>query len=140
VVDHLASGPGHAVTTRWQIVAPNQVAYEVTGGGGAIIIGGSRWDRAPGGSWRQSPQDPPLRQPVPYWQRVTDAHVLGQGTERGTPVWRVSFFDPVTLAWFEVGLAKSTTRTLELKMFTTAHFMHDFYGSFNRKNELVRPR
>jgi len=131
-VDRLASGPGEEVTSLWKIVAPDQVSYAIRGGSGAVIIGDKRWDReSAGGKWVESDQVP-LTQPQPFWAEVSDPHLLGSATVGGHPVWKVSFFDPVSLAWFEIAIEKSTGRTLDLHMTGTAHFMHDTYTSFDR--------
>ena len=138
-VEHLASDPAHAVTSTWRVSAPDRAAYQVVGGYGGIIIGGKRWDRAPGGRWIESGQSTPITQPVPFWARAIDAHLVGEGTVTGRPVWRVSFFDPVTPAWFEVAIDKRTGHTLKLQMMTTAHFMHDTYGSFDSAPPITPP-
>jgi hypothetical protein len=105
------------------------------------VIGARRWDRAtPRGRWIESQQTAVLTQPVPFWAGVSDAHVLGTVTASGRPAWLVSFFDPVTPAWFEATVEKRTGHTLELRMFAAAHFMHDVYGSFNRAPAIVPPR
>jgi len=97
-----------------------------------VIIGDKRWDReSAGGKWVESDQVP-LTQPQPFWAEVSDPHLLGPATVAGHPVWKVSFFDPVSLAWFEIAIEKSTGRTLDLHMTGTAHFMHDTYTSFDR--------
>jgi hypothetical protein len=54
-------------------------------------------------------------------------------------VWRVSFFDPGTPAWFDILLDKTTLRTLDLHMTTTAHFTHNVYSSFNRADPISPP-
>jgi hypothetical protein len=59
---------------------------------------------------------------------------------RGDRAWRITFFDPRTPAWFTVVLDKKTLRTLDLRMVTTAHFMHDVYGPFNQPVQLRAPR
>jgi hypothetical protein len=125
--DRLGSDRTHVVFSDWRAVAPNRLAYVIRGGYEAVIVGGKRWDRAPGGRWLESPQAPPLRQPVPVWQSATDARVVG---ETGTG-WRITFYDPRTPAWFEITVDKRTTRTLDLRMTTTAHFMHERYRGFD---------
>jgi hypothetical protein len=129
--ERLASDSSHAVTSVWRAAAPDRIAYTVTKGYSSVIIGGRRWDRAPGGRWVASAQTSPIHQPVPFWVSVKDAHVLGTEQLRGREVWRVSFFDPATPGWFEVAIDKRTLRTLELSMFATAHFMHDVYSGFD---------
>ena len=136
--ERLASDASHSVTSVWRAVAPDRIAYQVKGGYSSVIIGGRRWDRAPGGRWVESSQTAPIRQPAPFWTSVTDAHVLGSATLHGHDIWRVSFFDPGTPAWFEVAIDKRTLHTLELFMFTTAHFMHDVYGGFD-ESAGIRP-
>ena len=100
--ERLASDSSHAVTSVWHAATPDRIAYTVTKGYSSVIIGGRRWDRAPGGRWVASAQTSPIHQPVPFWVSVKDAHVLGSEQLRGHAVWRVSFFDPATPAWFEV--------------------------------------
>jgi hypothetical protein len=138
-VEHLASSPQHAITSAWRIGAPDRVAYQVLGGYAGIVIGGHRWDRAPGGRWVESEQVPALTQPVPSWAAVSNAHLLGSGTVAGRAVWIVSFYDPTIPAWFKVAIEKSTARTLATEMMATAHFMHDAYGSFNRARPITPP-
>jgi hypothetical protein len=116
-------------------VAPDRVAYAIPGGYSAVIVGDKRWDRAPGGRWIESPQTALLRQPVPVWQSATDAHVVG---ETGT-AWRITFYDPRTPAWFEITVDKRTTRTLDLRMTTTAHFMHEQYSGFDAPLSITPP-
>lgn len=137
--ERLASDARHSVTSVWRAAAPDRIAYTVKGGYSSVIIGARRWDRAPGGRWVASSQTAPVRQPVPFWQSVTNAHVLGSATLGGRRVWRVSFFDPGTPGWFEVALDQRTARTLELSMYATAHFMHDAYSGFDAPPRIDPP-
>jgi hypothetical protein len=134
--DRLGSDATHVVLSNWRAVAPDRVAYVIPGGYSAVIVGGKRWDRAPGGRWIESPQTARLRQPVPVWQSATDAHVVGETGK----VWRITFYDPRTPAWFEITVDKRTMRTLDLRMTTTAHFMHERYSAFDAKLSVVPPR
>ena len=137
--EELASSPRPPLRTRWRMEAPDRVAYQVRGGWAGVVVGEARWDRAPGsGRWVKSSQTR-LTQPVPGWASVKDAHLLGSGIVGGRPVWRVSFFDPGTPAWFTIALDKQTLRTLDVWMIATAHFMHDAYGSFNSTKRIEPP-
>jgi hypothetical protein len=137
--ERLASGPRRAAISTWRIQAPDRVAYVVQGGWSGIIVGTRRWDRSPGGGrWIASAQTR-VTQPAPFWVSASSAHVLGTTVVRGRPAWHVSFFDPGTPAWFDVLLDKATLRTLELRMNTTAHFMHDVYRSFDRAAPITPP-
>jgi hypothetical protein len=138
--ESLASNARHRVLSTWRIQAPGRIAYQVQGGWAGIVVGNRRWDRPPNsGRWKESQQSP-LTQPVPFWQSVADAHVLGTATMHGRPAWIVSFFDPDTPAWFTIAIDRKTLYTLDLRMNTTAHFMHDVYGSFNTTPPIRPPR
>jgi hypothetical protein len=138
--ERLAASPTDALYTVYRAVAPDQLAYTISGRSSAIIIGTKRWDRpSPTARWVESPQLPPIRQPQPFWASVSNARVLGEETVGGKPVWVISFFDPVTPAWFEARVEKSTDRTLVLDMTAVAHFMHHDYGPFDAPFELHPP-
>jgi hypothetical protein len=138
--ERLAATPTDALYTVYRAVAPDQLAYTISGQSSAIIIGTKRWDRpTPTAKWVESPQEPSIRQPQPFWASVSNARVLGEETVGGKPVWVVSFFDPVTPAWFEARVEKSTGRTLLLDMTAVAHFMHHVYGPFDAPFELHPP-
>jgi len=140
LVDHdrLSSGPGNTIHTLWRFQAPYRLTYRITNGPEAVVIGARRWDKLPGHGWQGSEQDP-IRQPIPLWEAVSNAHLLGSARLRGRPVWEISFFDPQIHAWFTIWVDKATARTLELRMVAQAHFMHQVYGPFNRPLRIVPP-
>jgi hypothetical protein len=126
----LGSG-ARVVTSSWTVEAPDRLTYRIVGGASAVVIGKRRWDKErPGRPWKESSQQP-LRQPIPSWARVTDAYVVGKTTSNGRPAVVVTFFDPNTPAWFRLVVDRATRRTLDVRMVTTAHFMHDRLHSFN---------
>jgi hypothetical protein len=138
-VERLSSGPAHTLVSRWRAVAPDRLSYRIADGGSeAVIVGSQRWDRAEGGDWVRSPA---LRQhqPQPSWADAADAHIVGAGRIGSHAVWRVSFFDRTTPAWFLASIDKATARTLDVRMWATAHFMHDMYGQFEEPLEIVPP-
>jgi hypothetical protein len=138
--EHLASDAVHETTSTWRIEAPDRLAYQVLGGYAGIVVGDRRWDRSPTAKrWVPSAQSR-LTQPVPSWVRVTDAHVLGTAIVGGRSAWRISFFDPGTPAWFTVAIDRKTFHTLDSRMTTTAHFMHDVYSSFDTTPAVLPPR
>jgi len=132
--DRLASGPKYAARTVWTIVAPDRLTYQVANGPAAVIIGNRRWDKLPGAGWQESEQTP-IQQPTPFWTSWTDAHVL----EATRSAWRVSFFDAKAHAWFELVISKRSLLTLETRMNTTAHFMHEVFGRFNEPMKITPP-
>jgi len=134
VRDWLASGPGHALFSRWTLAAPDRLTYRIENGPAAVIIGNHRWDKVPGGKWEKSPQTP-IHQPTPFWVSWTDARVLASTKS----AWRVSFFDPKTPGWYELRIAKRSLRTLELRMHATAHFMREVYSQFNEPLKITPP-
>jgi hypothetical protein len=126
----LASGPSRVVESSWRVQAPDRLAYRIPHGAEAVVIGKRRWDRTPGRSWTESSQFP-LRQPVPPWVGVTDAHVVSAAVVHGRPAIVVTFFDPKTPSWLRVVVDRETHRTLDVRMVATAHFMHDRFHSFD---------
>ena len=134
--DRLGSDATHVVVSEWRAVAPDRLAYRIRDGYQAVVIGGKRWDRAPHGRWIESPQTAPVTQPVPVWQAAIDAHIV---REIGATLW-VTFFDPKTPAWFEITVDARTSRTLDLRMVTTAHFMHERYRSFDAPLSISPPK
>lgn len=137
--ERLGSGHNH-LDTVYRAVAPNRFGYRIAGGAEAVVIGTRRWDRSSAqGSWEVSRQLPALRQPVPFWSDVRDAHVVGSPTVRGHRAWRITFFDPATPAWFSVDLDQRTLRTLSLQMLAAAHFMRHVYRGFNQPLKLEPP-
>ena len=137
--ERLASNPRTVIRTRFEIVAPDRLAYRIVGGQQAVVVGGRRWDRSPNGRWQPSQQSP-LRLPAAPWSRVQDARLLGSGADRGRRVWLVSFLDPTIPAWFEIAIDKRTLRTLDSHMTAASHFMHDRYGSFDAPIRIRAPR
>ena len=133
--DRLGSDATHVVFSNWRAVAPDRIAYVVRGGYSSVIVGGRRWDRAPGGRWVESAQTVPVKQPVPVWQSATDAHIVGETST----TWRITFYDPGTPAWFAITLDKRTFHTLDMRMITTAHFMHERYSAFDRAAGVLPP-
>ena len=134
VRDWLTSGPQRPLFTRWTIVAPNRLSYQVKNGPAAVIIGNRRWDKLPGERWQESAQTP-VHQPTPFWVSWTDAHVLGSTRS----AWHVSFFDPKTPGWYELYIAKPTMLTTDVRMNATAHFMREVYSRFNAPLEVTPP-
>jgi hypothetical protein len=134
--NRLGSDATHVVVSEWRAVAPNRLAYTVRGGYRAVIVGGRRWDKAPHGRWIETAQSVPVRQPAPVWQSATDANVV---SEIGATL-RITFFDSRTPAWFEITVDARTMRTLDLRMTTTAHFMHERYRSFDVPLSVTPPR
>lgn len=128
--DELGDGR-EAVRTVFRIVAPDRLSYVVEGGGSAIIIGDRRWDMAEGSKrWSETPQAP-ITQPTPFWVDAIDARILGTARVAGRAAWKVSFYDPVTPAWFTLLIDKANLRTLDMRMTAHSHFMHDTYGAFD---------
>jgi hypothetical protein len=134
VREWLTSGSVAVVFSRWTIVAPDKLSYQVKGGPQAVIIGNRRWDKLPGQRWEQSEQAP-IHQPTPFWSSWTDAHVL----ESRKASWRVSFFDPKARGWYELLIAKRSLLPQQVRMHMTAHFMREVYGRYNAPLQVTRP-
>jgi copper transport protein len=134
--EHLASRPGNAIDTTWTVRAPNRLAYQIRGGAGGIVIGGTRWDRpAPGANWRRS-ETTPLEQPFPPWgTRGVDARLLRETRSSVTLSW----LDPGVPAWYIGTFDRTTALPRELRMTAAAHFMRHRYVGYNRLIEIEPP-
>jgi hypothetical protein len=138
--ERLASSPTEALYTVYKTVAPDELAYTISRRSSAIIIGHRRWDQpTPTAKWGRSIQDPPVHQPVPFWAGFSDVRVIGSSVGGGRPVWEVTFFDPLTPAWFDAKIDKQNGHTLRLGMTAVAHFMRHVYGPFNAPFRLHPP-
>jgi hypothetical protein len=138
-VERLSSDAAHTVDSHWRIVAPDRLAYEIEQGDQqTVIVGTHRWDRSHGHGWQRSPAVR-LQQPQPFWVEVRDAHIVGSGRVGSRPVWLVTFFDPQTPAWFLASVDKRTARTRDIRMWATAHFMHDTYAQFDAPLAIAPP-
>lgn len=140
LVDHsrLSSGPSSTIFTVWHFQAPYRYTYVISNGAQAVSIGPRRWDSLRGQAWQRSEQDP-IREPIPLWESVSNAHVLGATTLHGRPAVAASFFDPQLDAWFTLWLDPATLHTLELRMTAESHFMHEVYGPFDAPLRIVPP-
>ena len=138
--ERLAASPTDALYTVYRAVAPDELEYTIAGHSSSRIIGMNRWDQAtPTSPWIHSVQDPPITQPQPFWAGVSDAHVIASGRVDGRSAAEITFFDPVTAAWFDAWIDKQTGHTLVLTMTAVAHFMHHVYGPFDAPFELHPP-
>ncbi len=139
--ERLSPGSGKAIQSRWDVVAPDRLAYRIAGGPAARVVGNRRWDREPGGPWVESEQTP-LDLPKPPWTKaVANPSLLGSTTIDGRQAWIVSFLDRAALpTWFTLWIDKSSFRTLELQMTTSAHFMRQRYLSFDEPLTVEPPR
>jgi copper transport protein len=138
--ERLASNARNAITTVYRVAEPNKLAYSIAGGPKAVVIGGTRWDRLPGGKWERS-QTQPIRQPEPFWgpDPRTNARLLGTGAVDGRPVRIASFYDPHLPAWFVLSIEPGTGRLLALHMTAQAHFMQHRYSGFDEPLRIVPP-
>jgi copper transport protein len=115
--EHLASTPTNGETTRFEVVAPNRLAYQTKNGPAAIVIGGRRWDRdTPRAPWVPSPQQP-LDVMQPYWGNPTNVHLIAPNV--------LTFLDRRVPAWFRVTL--NDVRLQRVQMTAAGHFMVDRY-------------
>jgi copper transport protein len=136
-LEHLSSGQGHAILTRWRVESPDRAAYVITGGPQAVIIGGTRWDRArAGGRWQKS-EISPLELPEPVWgDEATNAHMLAQTPRTLTLSWA----NPSIPAFFTATFDRRALHPLTLRMTAAAHFMQHRYLEFNGPRTIRPPR
>jgi putative copper export protein len=134
-VERLASSPRDKVVAEFTLERPDRLEYRIRGGADGIIIGSRRWDRARGGQWVPSPQDP-ASQPEPIWAgHVQNAYLL----ETTPTTYVVSFLKPTGPAWFTVRLDRRTLLPRSLRMTAPAHFMTHSYTRFNAAPKIRAP-
>ncbi len=135
-VERLASSPRNHVVSQFTLERPNRLEYRIRGGASGIIIGPRRWDRARGGKWEPSSQEP-TPQPEPIWAgHFTNAYLL----ETTPSTYVVSFLKPIGPAWFRVVLDRRTLLPRSLHMTAAAHFMTHRYTRFNAPFVIKPPR
>jgi copper transport protein len=128
--ESLRSGAGAAEETRFEIQAPDRLAYRIRGGPQAVVIGARRWDRpTPTGRWLES-QQAPFASTRPYWSAPTNVHLVAPRT--------LTFLDRTIPAWFRLTL-DARSRPIRLRMTAAAHFMLDRYVGFDVPLELSPP-
>jgi len=133
-VERLASSPKNRVVAEFTLERPDRLKYRIVGGASGIIIGGRRWDRAPGKAWEASPQQP-TPQPEPIWGgHVTNAYVV----ETTPSTYVVAFAKPGPV-WFTMSLDRRTFLPRHLRMTTAAHFMTHRYTAFNAPARIRPP-
>jgi hypothetical protein len=126
IAEALSSGPGNNQKSVFHERAPNRIAYRIESstqagiaGSESIVIGSRRWDRKPGGSWKESPQGE-IRVPRTYWgSQARNAYIVGRS--------ELTFYDPQVRAWYRLRLAPSGLPA-ELTMVGAAHFMEHHYA------------
>jgi copper transport protein len=134
-VERLASSPRDKVVAEFTLERPDRLEYRIRGGADGIIIGSRRWDRARGGKWVPSPQDP-TSQPDPIWAgHVQNAYLL----ETTPTTYVVSFLKPTGPAWFTLRLDRGTLLPRSLRMTAPAHFMTHSYTRFNAAPRIRAP-
>jgi copper transport protein len=134
-LERLASSPRNKVVAEFTLERPNRLEYRIRGGADGIIIGPRRWDRARGGKWVPSPQDP-TPQPEPIWAgHFTNAYLL----ETTPTTYVVSFLKPTGPVWFTLRLDRRTLLPRSLRMTAPAHFMTHRYTSFDAAPRIHPP-
>ena len=134
-LERLASSPRNKVVADFTLERPNRLEYRIRGGADGIIIGGRRWDRARGGKWVPSLQDP-SPQPEPIWAgHVTNAYLL----ETTPTTFVVSFVKPIGPVWVTLRLDRRTLLPQSLRMTAAAHFMTHRYTAFNAAPRIRPP-
>jgi len=114
--------------------APNRLAYEISDGAEAVIVGGTRYSRhTPRARWQAEPV-PPVPVPTYVWDGAPalSARFLGSAAEDGQPVRVVAFFEEQSEVpvWFRVWVdGQGLVRRAE--MTAQAHFMVDRYRDFD---------
>jgi copper transport protein len=134
-INVLKSAPGRSVTTHYITQAPNRLAITVRGGEHARIIGSTRWDLQPDGTWTRSVTFP-VQQPDPYWAPTSQAaYVAG----RSHGMVQVTLVQPGGPTFFRLWIDRRSHQVVRLKMITNAHFMSERELDLNHAPPVVPP-
>ena len=82
-LERLASSSKDKVVAEFTLERPDRLEYRIRGGADGIIIGSRRWDRARGGKWVPSPQEP-SPQPEPIWAATSRTRTSSRRRRRHT--------------------------------------------------------
>ncbi|MEP6642312.1 MAG: copper resistance protein CopC [Gaiellales bacterium] len=134
-INVLKSAPGRSVTTHYITQAPNRLAITVHGGEHARIIGSTRWDMQPDGSWKRSVTFP-VHQPDPYWAPTSQAAYVA-GRSHGMIV--VTLVQAGGPTFFRLWIDRRSHQVVRLKMITNAHFMSERELDLNHAPPVVPP-
>jgi hypothetical protein len=127
--ESLSAGTGPGIQTRFTVVAPNRLRYQIRNGGAAVVIGARRWDKAARGEpWVESPQSP-LDVTKPLWSQPTNVHEVAPGV--------LTFLDRSLPGWFRVELGARRPRVVHMD--AAAHFMVERYVAFDAPVEVSPP-
>jgi copper transport protein len=131
----LASDPKHSVTTTFVSEAPDRLSIDVHGGEHSILIGSTRWDENPDGTWTKTPASP-SRLPDAFWApHATAVHVA----VRGRRLEQLTLVNPSGPTFFRLWVDPRTHLVQHLRMITAAHFMTEFEGDFNAEPKITPP-
>jgi len=142
--ERLTSGPGTFVHTRYRLAAPHRFAYTTSSGSRSIVIGRHEWDRVGDEPWQAQPfsglstlQTHDFFRWTPY---AGTPRLLGVRWEGHRHVAEVVIADTATPVWFRLKIDLRTSRVLEDRMITGAHFMTRHYFAFNKPVRIEPPR
>jgi hypothetical protein len=134
-INILKSAPGRSATTHYITQAPNRLAITVAGGEHARIIGSTRWDLQPDGTWTRSATFP-VQQPDPYWAPSSQAaYIAGHSHD----MVEVTLVQPGGPTFFRLWIDLRSHVVVRLKMITTAHFMSERELDLNHAPPVVPP-
>jgi copper transport protein len=128
--ESLASSPTDRQLTRFTVVAPHRLSYEIEHGPSAVVIGAKRWDRDSAKARWVVSQQTPLDVTQPYWRTPSNVHVVTPGV--------LTFLDRSLPAWFRVDFSGRYPTVLH--MTAAAHFMVDRYAGFDVPAAVSPPR
>jgi len=109
------------IETRFTVVAPDRLRYDIHGGSSAIIVGARRWDRTAAGKPFVASSQSPVDATQPLWTEFSNVHQVAPRT--------ITFLDRSVPAWFRVTVDDRLPRLVRMK--AAAHFMTVRYVGFD---------
>lgn len=152
----VTSVPGVSSITRFRLQAPDRLAYRTfssrAGSRGArpvfqtetIVVGRSRWSRAPGQPWRRGPYGNGLPFRTHSWFRWTPyaatVRLLGVSRRAAHPVARIALMDPAVPSWWQLWIDVRTPRVTEVRQISPGQSSLQRYSAFGAPHDVRAPR
>lgn len=139
--EHVESGLGTGVVTKYRASAPDRVAFSTDAGVANVTIGRQEWQKAPGYPWQRVRARTRFR--VRSWFRWTPyaqaVRLVETRREHGRRVADLALMDPGTPVWHRMVVSLETHRVLRIRVVVRGNFARQQFSAFNRPVSIRPP-
>lgn len=140
--EKLTDGIGDALDTHSTYAAPDKSAFTTSSDYNSVSIGNNRYDRAPGGEWRQSRRINPYAFPANFPTYYTKAAGQTLGIQEELDGERCQIITFHTLAsglWYAWWVGTETHLLRREAMVADHHYMVTHFTGFDRPVQITAP-